>query len=214
MTTIHPSKDSFVYTFQNSLSREQVPQFHALQERLDAAAKGFDGYMGRELVVEGHDGGIHCTVRIQFRSLEQCLAWLDSSVRRQLLNEAEASMGYTYKSGLERRAYEQWLSSRISRKPPTWKVNLLVWLALYPAVMLLSIVGQSSLGTLPLPLRTWIGNGITIAITGWVMVPWLSRVYQPWLEQRSPGWQSLGTLSILGLLLGWLALFSLLLPLR
>lgn len=214
MAAIAPNNDSFVYTFHNSLSREQVPHFDVLQEKMDAAARGFDGYLGRELVVEGHDGGIRCTVRIHFRSLEQCLAWLDSSVRRQLLNEAEANMGYTYKSGLERRAYEQWLSSKVSRKAPTWKVNLLVWLALYPSVMLLAIAGQSSLDKLPPALRIFVGNAITIAITGWLLVPWLSRVYQPWLEQRSHRWQLLGTLSILGLLLAFLALFSLLPPPR
>jgi antibiotic biosynthesis monooxygenase (ABM) superfamily enzyme len=212
MTTLNPSKDSFVYTFQNNLSREQVPSFHELQKKMDAAAKHFDGYLGRELVMESHDSGIHCTIRIHFQRLEQCLAWLDSKERRQLLNEAEASMGYSYKSGLERQSFEQWLSARIRRKPPTWKVNLLVWLALYPTVMLLSIAGQSSLDKLPFALRILISNAITIAITGWLLVPWLSRVYQPWLEHRSPRWQRLGTLSILGLLLCWLAVFSLLPP--
>lgn len=214
MPSTNPNQESFTYTFQNNLSREQIGHFRVLQEKMDAAAKGFDGYLGRQLVVEGHEDGIQCTVRIHFHSLEQCLAWLDSRQRRQLLNEAEKSMGYTYRSGLEQHSFEQWLSTRIRKKPPTWKVNLLVWLALYPSLMLLAIAGQSSLGTLPMPLRTFIGNAITIPITGWLLVPWLSRVYQPWLERRSTRWQRLGTLSILGLLLAWLALFSLLPPLR
>lgn len=213
MATLNHSKDSFIYTFQNSLSWEQAPHFHTLQDKMDAAARHFDGYMGRELVMDSHDGGIRCTIRIHFHRLEQCLAWLDSTERRQLLNEAEASMGYTYKAGLEPQSFEQWLSSRIRRKPPTWKVNLLVGLAVYPTVMLLLIAGQSSLDKLPFALRILISNAITIVITGWLLVPWLSRVYQPWLEHRSPRAQRLGTLSILGLLLCWLAVFSLLPPL-
>jgi antibiotic biosynthesis monooxygenase (ABM) superfamily enzyme len=53
-----------------------------------------------------------------------------------------------------------------------------------------------------------LSNAITVALTGWFLVPWLSRIYQPWLEERSKRWQVMGTLSILGWLLLTLALFS------
>ena len=201
-------QELFVYTFHNDLTQEQIADFQALQEKLDSAAKRFDGYLGQELIFEDGESGIHCTARIQFRSLEQCLEWLDSRIRRQLLSEAEASMGYQYRSGIDRKSFEQWISSKSAKNAPTWKINLLVWLALYPSVMLLTIAGQSSLGKLPLPLNMLIGNAITVAVTGWYLVPWLSRIYQPWLEERSQRWQVMGTLSILGFLLLSLALFS------
>ena len=208
MPESNPSKELFVYTFHNDLTQRQIPDFQALQERLDAAAKRFDGYLGQELVFEDSENGIHCTARIQFRSLEECLEWLDSRIRRQLLNEAEASMGYQYRSGIDSKSFEQWISSKSAKNVPTWKINLLVWLALYPSVMLLSIASQSTLGKLPLPLNMLIGNAITVAVTGWYLVPWLSRIYQPWLEERSRRWQVMGTLSILGFLLLSLTLFS------
>jgi antibiotic biosynthesis monooxygenase (ABM) superfamily enzyme len=202
------TEELFVYTFHNDLTREQIPDFQVLQAKLDAAAQSFEGYLGQELTFENNETGIHCTARIQFRSLEQCLEWLDSRIRRQLLSEAAVSMGYQYRSGIDSKSFEQWISSKSAQSAPTWKINLLVWLALYPSVMLLTLAGQSTLGKLPLPLNMLIGNAITVAVTGWCLVPWLSRIYQPWLEERSRRWQVMGTLSIFGLLLLSLTLFS------
>jgi hypothetical protein len=198
MTEYNEPKELFIYTFHNELADEQIPDFRALQDKLDAAAKGFDGYLGQELIFEDREGGAHCTARIQFCSLEQCLEWLDSRIRRQLLSEAEASMGYQYRSGIDRKSFEQWISSKSGKNAPIWKINLLVWLALYPSVMILIILGQSTLGKLSLPLNMLLSNAITVALTGWFLVPWLSRIYQPWLEERSNRWQIMGTLSILG----------------
>jgi len=208
MTEYNEPKELFIYTFHNELADEQIPDFRALQDKLDAAAKGFDGYLGQELIFEDREGGTHCTARIQFCSLEQCLEWLDSRIRRQLLSEAEASMGYQYRSGIDRKSFEQWISSKSGKNAPIWKINLLVWLALYPSVMILIILGQSTLGKVSLPLSMLLSNAITVALTGWFLVPWLSRIYQPWLEERSNRWQIMGTLSILGGLLLSLALFN------
>ena len=96
----------------------------------------------------------------------------------------------------------------IRQNAPVWKINLLAWLALYPSVMILIILGQSTLGKVSLPLSMLLSNAITVALTGWFLVPWLSRIYQPWLEERSNRWQIMGTLSILGGLLLSLALFN------
>ncbi len=208
MTEYNEPKELFIYTFHNELADEQIPDFRALQDKLDAAAKGFDGYLGQELIFEDREGGTHCTARIQFCSLEQCLEWLDSRIQRRLLSEAEASMGYQYRSGIDHKSFEQWISSKSGKNAPIWKINLLVWLALYPSVMILIILGQSTLGKLSLPLNMLLSNAITVALTGWFLVPWLSRIYQPWLEERSNRWQIMGTLSILGWLLLSLALFN------
>ena len=208
MTEHSQSQEIFVYTFHNDLTDDQTPDFQALQDKLDTAAKDFDGYLGQELIFEDRKGGTHCTARIQFCSLEQCLEWLDSRIRRQLLSEAEASMGYQYRSGIDRQSFDQWISSKAGKNAPVWKINLLVWLALYPSVMMLTLLGQPTLGKLPLPLNMLLSNAITVALTGWFLVPWLSRIYQPWLEERSKRWQVMGTLSILGWLLLTLALFS------
>ena len=129
--------------------------------------------------------GFHSTARISFTSLQLCLAWLDSPERRQILNEAESIIDYKYNSLVEPHSFNQWLKSRQDSQAPIWKINLLVWLALYPSVMILIILGQSTLGKLPFPLNMLISNAITVGVTGWWLVPWLSHRYEDWLQNQS-----------------------------
>jgi len=202
--------EQFVYTFHNELLPSQVNAFNRLQASLDDAAKAFDGYLGQDLSYQDVEpsGLILCTARIRFTSLEHCLSWLDSTVRRHLLLDAEAAIGYRYRAVVEPRSFDQWISVRSGQRSPTWKVNLLVWLALYPSVMVLILIGQSTLGRLPLPLNMLISNAITVAVTGWWLVPWLSRVYGGWLSNRSLRWNWVHSSTIVGFLLLFLVLFS------
>lgn len=202
--------EQFVYTFNNELLPSQVDAFNRLQASLDDAAKAFDGYLGQELSYQDVEpsGLILCTARIRFTSLEHCLSWLDSTVRRHLLLDAEAAIGYRYRAGVEPKSFDQWISVRSGQRSPTWKVNLLVWLALYPSVMVLILIGQTTLGRLPLPLNMLISNAITVAVTGWWLVPWLSRVYGGWLSNRSLRWNWVHSSTIVGFLLLFLVLFS------
>lgn len=200
MANINQPDGLFIYTIKNDITQAKLEGFKSLQNRLDLAARECEGYLGQELTYEQGDQGLICIVKIRFKSLELCLAWLDSKIRRKLLSEAEASMGYEYKSAIDRKSFDQWISTKSSKKTSTWKINLLVWLALYPSVMLLIIISKSTIGRLSLPLNMLISNAITVALTGWFFVPWLSNIYQPWLEGKSKQFEILGTISILILL--------------
>ena len=204
------SGEQFIYTFHNQLPPSQVSAFVRLQEELDRAAGQFEGYLGQELHFEPSDqqGLTRCIARIRFTSLENCLAWLDSRVRRRLLVDAEEAIGYRYSSLVEPQSFDQWITSRSGHNPPAWKVNLLVWLALYPSVMILIVVGRTTLGRLPLPLNMLISNAITVAVTGWLLVPWLSRQYADWLNASCGRSSWAYCASVLGFLFLFLVLFS------
>ena len=200
MTNTNQPDGLFIYTIKNDVAQAKLEGFKSLQNNLDQAAREFEGYLGQELTYEQGDQGLSCIVKIRFTSLELCLAWLDSRIRRKLLSEAESSMGYEYKSAIDHKSFDQWISTKSSKKISTWKINLIVWLALYPSVMLLIIISKSTIGRLSLPLNMLISNAITVALTGWFFVPWLSNIYQPWLEGESKRFEILGTISILILL--------------
>ena len=136
------------------------------------------------------------------------MTWLDSTERRHILNDAEALLSYEYDSLLETHSFDQWLNSCQGMQTPVWKINLLVWLALYPSVMILMLIGQNSLGVLPLPLNMLISNAITVAITGWFLVPWLSKRYGRWLQTKSKRLNAIYTASVIGFLLLFLLFFS------
>jgi len=202
--------EEFTYTFYSEISKNQLEGYKKLQDRMNSAAKMFDGYLKQDLSFEPDltGDGFHSTARISFTSLELCLAWLDSTERRQILNEAESIIDYKYNSLVEPQSFNQWLESRRGSQTPIWKINLLVWLALYPSVMILIVVGQGTLGRLPLPLNMLISNAITVGVTGWWLVPWLSRLYSNWLKTQSKRLNIIYSSSVLGFLLLFLLFFS------
>ena len=200
------TEGQFVYTIHSSVGASQRQEYQAVQERMNHAAMTFTGYLGQDVVYEdsGNGSTLKVTTHVRFEELEQCLRWLDSPQRRELLNEAEELIGYRYRFHLEAGSFDQWIQANGSSRTPIWKVNLLVWLALYPSVMVLMWVSGSTLGSLPLPLNMLISNLITVLLTGYLLVPWLSRVYTNWLSTASRRWTLAGCSTILvaqGLLL-------------
>ncbi len=87
-------------------------------------------------------------------------------------------------------------------------MNLLIWLALYPSVMLLILISADSLGELPLALNMLISTAITVAVTGWLLVPLLAKAYEGWLQTESHRFNLAGSASILALLMVCYAIFS------
>ena len=200
------TEGQFVYTIHSSVGASQRQEYQAVQERMNHAALTFTGYLGQDVVYEDAGSGstLNVTTHVRFEELEQCLRWLDSPQRRELLNEAEELIDYHYRFHLEAGSFDQWIQAKGASRTPIWKVNLLVWLALYPSVMVLMWVSGSTLGSLPLPLNMLISNLITVLLTGYLLVPWLSRVYTNWLSTASRRWTLAGCSTILvaqGLLL-------------
>ncbi|WP_114993732.1 hypothetical protein [Synechococcus sp. UW179A] len=200
------TESRFVYTIHSSIEASQREDYQNIQERMNHAAQAFNGYLGQDVVYENSGTGsqLKVTTHVRFEQLEQCLLWLDSSQRRELLNQAEKLIGYRYRFRLDSNSFDQWIQAKETSRTPIWKVNLLVWLALYPSVMLLMWLGGSTLGKLPLPLNMVISNLITVLLTGYLLVPWLSRLYSNWLSTASQRWTLVGCSTILvaqGLLL-------------
>ena len=200
----------FVYTIRSVLELEAKQSFESFQRKMNDEALRFEGYRGQSISYEEIDDGqfLEATTRIVFEDIGQCLSWLDSPERRRLLHQAEMSMNYRYRAKLEAESFDQWIQGRRPEKVPIWKVNVLVWLALYPSVMVLTLMGSSTLGQMPLPLNMLISNGITVALTGYCLVPWLSRLYGGWLKTSSNRITWVGLASVLSLQLILLVLFS------
>lgn len=202
--------EEFTYTFKSKISLLQLDGYKALQEKMNHVAMKFEGYLGQDLDFSPlpSSNGYLCTARVTFVSLQLCLAWLDSIERRYILNEAEDSLGYKHYSLLEPHSFNQWLNYRKAMQTPVWKINLLVWLALYPSVMILIMSGQNTLDVLPLPLNMLISNAITVAVTGWWLMPWLSQQYSGWLTTNNKRLNLIYSFSVLGFLLLFLLFFS------
>ena len=188
------TENQFVYTIHSSIAASQRQDYLIIQERMDQEAGSFNGYLGQDVFFDdsGTGSALKVTTHVRFEELEQCIRWLDSPQRRELLNQAEELIGYQYRFHLEANSFDQWLQAKGPSQTPIWKVNLLVWLALYPSVMLLMWLGGTTLGNLPLPLNMLISNLLTVLLTGYLLVPWLSRLYAHWLSTTSRRWTLAG----------------------
>ena len=203
------SAEQFDYLIQAQVRQSDLIEYKQLQESLRQAALQSKGFIEQENSYQQLNNGlIECNVRLCFSDVQACLAWIDSPIRRRLLNQAEANFEHQFQSRIYKPSFDLWLTSQLPDPPPIWKMNLLIWLALYPSVMLLSLISVHSLGELPLALNMLISNAITVAITGWLLVPLLARAYGGWLQTQSHRWNLAGSSSILALLMVCYAIFS------
>lgn len=69
------------------------------------------------------------------------------------------------------------------KPPPRWKNAVLVWIAIYPSISLLSYLAGPWLATLPLLLRTLVLTGVLVPILVFVLLPALHRLFQGWLHR-------------------------------
>ena len=203
------SAEQFDYLIQAQVRQSDLIEYKQLQESLRQAALQSKGFIEQENSYQQLNNGlIDCNVRLRFSDVQACLAWIDSPIRRRLLNQAEANFEHQFQSRIYKPSFDLWLTSQLPDPPPIWKMNLLIWLALYPSVMLLSLISVHSLGELPLALNMLISNAITVAVTGWLLVPLLARAYGGWLQTQSHRWNLAGSGSILALLMVCYAIFS------
>ena len=203
------SAEQFDYLIQAQVRQPDLAEYKQLQESLRQAALQSKGFIEQEHSYQQLDNGlIECNVRLCFSDVQACLAWIDSPIRRHLLNQAEANFKHQFQSKVHKPSFDLWLTSQLPDPPPIWKMNLLIWLALYPSVMLLSLISVHSLGELPLALNMLISNAITVAITGWLLVPLLAKAYGGWLQTQSHRRNLAGSGSILALLMVCYAIFS------
>ena len=66
---------------------------------------------------------------------------------------------------------------------PKWKFAIMVWLAIYPAITLLTYLIGDYIKNLPLPLKTLIMIGILVPLMIFVLLPILRKVMGNWLNK-------------------------------
>lgn len=69
------------------------------------------------------------------------------------------------------------------KPPPRWKSAVLVWIAIYPSISLLSYFAGPWLMTLPLLLRTLVLTAVLVPLLVFVLLPQLHRLFRTWLHR-------------------------------
>ncbi len=68
-------------------------------------------------------------------------------------------------------------------QPPKWKFALMVWIAIYPSIMVVQLLIGNQIINLPMPLRSLIMTGILVPLMVYVLLPLLRKVLGNWLNK-------------------------------
>lgn len=176
--------------------------FLVRQGQMQAAQAQFPGYLGQHDQAPIPGLNPDWVTVIGYDTAEHLQAWLDSPARAQFLANAVGHVE-SYDCRPAASAFESWFTAvRPSDAPPpaAWKLNAIVLLVLYPVVMAEIIWLNPLLTGLGVPLSTFIGNVISVAATGFVLIPVASRVLGWWLvpeasQARATNWRGVAALA-------------------
>lgn len=155
------------------------------QGRMGAAQQQFPGYIGQRVQAPVPGTNNDWVAIVAFDSAEDLKRWEASPERQALIAESEPYVERYYVRPADS-AFESWFakSDAGGKPPPGWKLSAIVLLVLYPIVMLefftLNHLTTDVLHLNP-ALGVFIGNAISVAITGFLLIPWASRLLNWWL---------------------------------
>jgi antibiotic biosynthesis monooxygenase (ABM) superfamily enzyme len=181
--------------------------------KIHRAEAKFPGFRG--VYVQSPDsqkGGRHWITLLQFDTMANLDAWLQSEERQRLLNEVDPMIS-SLESHRVVSPYAGWFASlaQTGELPPVWKQTMIVLLVLFPIVMLELKYLSPLLVSLNPSLATFIGNAVSVTLIAFPMMPIAIWFLGWWLTpSKAKQWfklSLLGTLLVLGLYLIEIALF-------
>lgn len=69
------------------------------------------------------------------------------------------------------------------KQPPKWKFAIMVWLAIYPTITLVSFLIGDTIKNWLLPLKTLLMTGILVPLMVFVLLPLLRKFLGDWLHK-------------------------------
>lgn len=160
--------------------------FEQASSDMTAAARGFPGYLGGQLVHPDEEGSgdephlYH--VVFAFDNAEHLQGWQQSPTRSLgLAAIAPHIEGQTVRqvSGLG-----HWFAAPVGPKqnpPPRWKVAVVTWLGICPTVYALFLLLGPLLAAWPLLPRVMLLTALVVLAMTWLVAPQLTQLLKPWL---------------------------------
>ena len=79
---------------------------------------------------------------------------------------------------------ERWFTlpnRSVTQAPPKYKSAILVFLGLYPLVLVLNLLWGPLIGSWPAALRILVSLAVSVPLMVWVIMPQLTRLFFGWL---------------------------------
>jgi antibiotic biosynthesis monooxygenase (ABM) superfamily enzyme len=130
--------------------------------------------------VSGTNHGEYGILR-SFESEPACQAFYDSEMFRRWDEKASQFVigGWTRR---KLHGLEEFFRDVPGEPPPKWKMAVVTWLGVFPAVLLWSWVLSKLLSGLPSLVITGIVSAFVVATLAWIAMPLLTRLFSTWLS--------------------------------
>jgi len=153
-------------------------------DRIRQVEARFPGYQGLQLQPPIPGLQDNWVSLLRFDTSEHLNAWLESDARRDALQEVEPFIDKREQQVAT--AFSGWFTfgDAPGQVPSNWKQSMIVLLTLYPIVMLEQMFLNPLLHSLGMAEAIFIGNLLSVAATGFLLIPLALRAFEWWLLPR------------------------------
>jgi hypothetical protein len=167
----------------------QQEAFEALSSQMTERASRFPGYLGTAMFRPASPDDPEYRIVFKFRDRETLTAWEESEERAELLQQIESLLVQPSEREVTS-GIVTWFTlpgQNPVTPPPKWKMTIVSWLALYPAVTLVFVIFGDLLAQVPLLLRTMIVTIVVMGLMSYVLMPRMTKWFKFWLfpDRRS-----------------------------
>lgn len=181
----HSEQSNATASIVTKVAKGAEQKFIDWQSSIAPLQSQFDGFIGCKVESprQGSDNDDWVTL-ITFDSETHLDQWLHSSERSQMLTELK---DFTSNSRIQklRGGFGFWFNKAgtdSDNDEQVWKNNMLVLLALYPTVFLISFIQTPIVNAgVPFWFALFFGNALSTVLLGSIAVPWLMDYFNWWL---------------------------------
>lgn len=157
--------------------------FETLSSEMTERASRFPGYLGTAMFRPASPDDPEYRIVFKFRDRKSLAAWEVSEERAELLEQIESLLVQPSEREVTS-GIVTWFTlpgQNPVTPPPKWKMTIVSWLALYPAVTLVFILFGGLLIQVPLLLRTMLVTVVVMLLMSYVLMPRMTRWFAFWL---------------------------------
>jgi len=165
----------------------QQDAFEALSSQMTERASRFRGYLGTAMFRPASPDDPEYRIVFKFRDRESLEQWESSEERAELLGQIESLLVQPSEREVTS-GIVTWFTlpgQNPVAPPPKWKMTIVSWLALYPAVTLVFMLFGDVLAQVPLLLRTLLVTVVVMLLMSYVLMPRMTRWFAFWLFPKT-----------------------------
>jgi antibiotic biosynthesis monooxygenase (ABM) superfamily enzyme len=146
--------------------------------------RGFEGFLGSDLFPPVDGIQDEHVIVASFASRSDLDRWLDSGVRQDWLDRVEQLIEGDRTMNVVG-GFGGWFPAHPARPggPKRWKQAVAVLIALFPTVLVITVIRNAIAPNMNLVLSILVGNIISVAILSFLLMPRLTRMMAPWLNR-------------------------------